>query len=104
MKKLELTLGCEQARLTSLSDFLGDELTRCRYAFASSLLMVRFLDRYSNSNRALLCRSYVDLLRGVNVPRSRARLPLLIRARPFFRSYSAYLLDFDFPVLWGLAW
>jgi hypothetical protein len=28
------------------------------------------------------------------VPRSRARIPLLIRARPFFRSYSAYLLDF----------
>ena len=36
------------------------------------------------------------------VPRSRARVPLLIRARPFFRFYSAYLLDF--PVLWGLAW
>ena len=35
------------------------------------------------------------------VPRSRACVPLLIRARPFFRSYSAYLLDF--PVLWGLA-
>jgi hypothetical protein len=35
------------------------------------------------------------------VPRNRARFPLLIRARPFFRSHSAYLLDF--PVLWGLA-
>jgi hypothetical protein len=35
-------------------------------------------------------------------PRSRARIPLLIRTRPFFRSYLAYLLDF--PVLWCLAW